>query len=106
MAIDRAAGNVLRLKFAAGLFDQPYANTSRWGARDSPAARELAREAAEQSVVLLINRPVGGQKALPLDRAAVKRIAVIGPNGDQKDNTLGDCERSNGRPQPSCHAVV
>ena len=99
-AIDRAAGNVLRLKFAAGLFDQPHANTSRWGARDSPAARELAREAAEQSVVLLINRPVDGQKALPLDRAAVKRIAVIGPNGDQKDNTLGDCERSNGRPQP------
>ena len=102
-AIDRAAGNVLRLKFAAGLFDRPHANTSRWGARDSPAARELAREAAEQSVVLLINRPVDGQKALPLDRAAVKRIAVIGPNGDQMDNTLGDCERSHGQPQPSCH---
>ena len=65
-AIDRAAGNVLRLKFAARLFDQPLANVSRWSARDSPAAG-VAREAAEQSVVLLINRVVGGQQVLPPD---------------------------------------
>jgi beta-glucosidase len=93
-AIDRAAGNVLRLKFAAGLFDSPMADTSLWAERDSPSARKLAREAAEQGTVLLVNRESrqkrgGGQKILPLG-TEIKKIAVIGPNGDAKDNTLGD----------------
>tara|TARA_B110001452_G_scaffold56973_1_gene44188 strand:+ start:76 stop:2610 length:2535 start_codon:yes stop_codon:yes gene_type:complete len=87
-AIDRAAGNVLRLKFAAGLFDQPLANESLWVERDSAPARQLARLAAEEGAVLLINR----NKTLPLEKKSQKpmRVAVIGPNADQKDNMLGD----------------
>ena len=86
-AIDRAAGNVLRLKFAAGLFDRPLANESLWTERDSAPARQLARLAAEEGAVLLINR-----NTLPLGKKSEKamRLAVIGPNADQKDNTLGD----------------
>jgi beta-glucosidase len=38
----------------------------------------LAREAAEKSIVLLRNEPVGGEPALPLDPAWLSRLAVIG----------------------------
>ena len=70
------------------------------------AARALAREAAEEGIVLLINRPTSAAATgsagsgsgsgsglgltLPLSKRAIKKIAVIGPNGDAKDNTLGD----------------
>ena len=67
------------------------------------AARALAREAAEEGIVLLINRPASAAATgsagsgsgslgltLPLSKRAIKNIAVIGPNGDAKDNTLGD----------------
>ena len=83
---------MLRLKFAAGLFDQPLADTSLWPARDSDTARTLAREAAEEGVIMLINR----NHALPLRKSVSggawvqKKLAVIGPNADEKDNTLGD----------------
>ena len=91
-SIDRAAGNVLRLKFAARLFDTPLANLSLWPARDSPRARALARVAAEEGCVLLINRRrfAKGPPALPLAKTGPLKIAVIGPNADAKDNTLGD----------------
>ena len=55
--LDRAVSNVLRVKFATGLFDRP-ANVSQRTPQelDTPQARALAREAAEQSIVLLINK--------------------------------------------------
>eukprot|EP01051_Picozoa_sp_SAG22_P012601 SAG22_NODE_1326_length_4733_cov_7.209754_3_plen_212_part_00 len=76
-AIDRAAGNVLRMKFAAGLFEKPLADTTLWPARDSPAARALAQAAAEEGTVLLVNRrrqAEGGKPTLPLDRAVATKI--------------------------------
>lgn len=90
-SIDRAAGNVLRLKFAAGLFDAPTTDASLWPERDSAAARTLARRAAEEGVVMLINR----DNTLPLSTSPSsgwprKKLAVLGPNADQKDNMLGD----------------
>ncbi len=42
------------------------------------AHRALAREAATKSVVLLRNEPVGGTPLLPLDEAALRRLAVVG----------------------------
>jgi beta-glucosidase len=48
--------------------------------------QEIALEAARESIVLLKND--GG--LLPLDRARVRRIAVIGPNADDALNQLGD----------------
>lgn len=42
---------------------------------ESPAHRELAREAARQSIVLFKNE----NNALPLNKSALKTIAVIGP---------------------------
>jgi beta-glucosidase len=62
-------------------------------------ARALSRAVAARSMVLLKNDPVGGRPLLPLDRTALRSIAVIGrlaavPN-------LGDHGSSDVRP-PSC----
>ncbi len=45
---------------------------------DSPEHRELAREAARQSIVLFKNE----NNTLPLDKSRIKKIAVIGPMAD------------------------
>lgn len=76
-AIDRAAANVLRVKFLCGMFERPYAdpdNVAR--VTNSPEHRALARQAAEEAMILLKND--GG--VLPFDRARIKTLAVIGPN--------------------------
>ena len=75
-ALDRAAANALRPKFAAGLFDgRAFANASQLGLLDAPAHRALARAAAAEGSVLLKNTP----GLLPLALAGA-RIALIGPN--------------------------
>lgn len=67
--VDTAVARVLRLKFALGLFEQPYASAMR--VHDPQHA--LAVRGAEASLVLLRNE----QATLPLI-APLKRIAVIG----------------------------
>ena len=73
-AIDSAVARVLRVKFALGLFEQPYANedSAAMVAR-STAHRAIAREAAAKSIVLLRNE----HGTLPLASTA-GRIVVIG----------------------------
>lgn len=44
----------------------------------APAHRDLAREAARKSIVLLRNEPVAGQPVLPLDRVGIDRVVVVG----------------------------
>jgi hypothetical protein len=47
--LDRAVSNVLRVKFATGLFDRPANVTMRTPEElDTPAFRQVVREAAEQ----------------------------------------------------------
>lgn len=75
--LDRAAGNALRAKFLLGLFENPYVDENRAVAvTNTPQAQALAAEAARRSIVLLKNQ----NNLLPLDRNAIKSIAVIGPN--------------------------
>ena len=86
--LDEAVARVLRVKFALGLFERPYANVDsaiHWN--DHAAHRGLAREAARQSLVLLQNRG-----ALPL-AARVNRVAVIGT--DATEARLGGYSGSN-----------
>lgn len=75
--IDQSVSRILYQKFQLGLFEDPYVDPER-AARltDTAEDRRLAAEAARRSIVLLKNE----KNTLPLDRAKLKSIAVIGPN--------------------------
>lgn len=78
-AIDSAVARVLRVKFALGLFEQPYGDPERAATvARSEAHRALAREAAAKSVVLLRNE----RARLPLS-STLRRIAVIGTDATE-----------------------
>lgn len=72
--MDSAVARVLRVKFALGLFEQPYVDADSAGrVSRSVSHLALAREAAIKSMVLLRNE----DQQLPLSPRA-RRIAVIG----------------------------
>ncbi len=86
--IDRALHDVLTARFRLGMFDPPdlvpYSRIP-FSEVDSAAHAALALEAAEESIVLLKNTGI-----LPLDRGALKRLAVIGDNADSVRMLLGN----------------
>jgi len=80
--IDLLVGEMLKVKFELGLFDDPFVSPGE--AQEfcgSEENRELALKAALQSITLLENR----NKAVPLDMNALKTIAVIGPNAARQN---------------------
>jgi beta-glucosidase len=82
--LDQAVGRVLALKFKLGLFDHPYVDPEAADAAVLNADRDLARQTAAESLVLLRNEgdmlPFGTQ---------TKKIVVTGPNADNLPNQLG-----------------
>ncbi len=88
--LDESVRNVLRLKFALGLFEHPYADETREAeAMLRPESVTLAQRAAERSFVLLKNSP-GPDNALILPLSnRVQRIALIGPLADDLPSALG-----------------
>ncbi|MRN54341.1 glycoside hydrolase family 3 N-terminal domain-containing protein [Paenibacillus monticola] len=84
--LDRAAARILDMKFTLGLFDQPYVDPERAqqviGKKEH---RDLARQLANESIILLKN----SAGTLPLPKN-IGSIAVIGPNADAPYNQLGD----------------
>jgi beta-glucosidase len=86
--IDTALSHVLEARFQLGLFDPPamvpYARIPITQ-NNSPEHAALALQVARESIVLLKNNGL-----LPLDRAKIKRIAVIGPNARSVPVLLGN----------------
>src|ERR1700736_5322727 len=85
--VDEAVRRVLRVKFALGLFDHPFAD----GAEVTGAVAEhrpLVSRAAEESFVLLQNKPAPEETLLPLAKTT-KRIALIGPLADDASDMVG-----------------
>jgi len=86
--VDEAVRRVLRVKFATGLFEHPYAE----GVEVTAAVtghRPLVRKAAEESFVLLQNDKLAGDAPLlPLSPAS-KRVALIGPLADDAEQMIG-----------------
>jgi beta-glucosidase len=75
--IDRSVRRVLRQKFQAGLFDDPYVDPSyAEKITNSPEHQQLALKAAHEAITLLKNE----NHLLPLDKTKYQHIAVIGPN--------------------------
>ena len=80
--IDERVRDILRVKFAVGLFDHPYVSEEDMARADvlvnGQEHNRTALRASLESLVLLKNNGV-----LPLDAASLKRVAVIGPNADE-----------------------
>lgn len=72
--IDEKVRHVLRAIVGAGFLDGPAARDDI--PLDDPTSEASALEAARRSIVLLKN----AAGLLPLDRAATRRIALVGPN--------------------------
>jgi beta-glucosidase len=84
--LDEAVRRVLAMKFRMGLFENPYADQEQvHTVLDNPAHRDVAREAAEKSFVLLRNE----SGTLPLDQSKISSLAVIGPLADSARDILG-----------------
>jgi beta-glucosidase len=98
-AVDEAVRHVLRVKFALGLFEHPYADEKQEaGTMLQPESVALARTAAERSLVLLKNSPLaGGSPLLPL-ASDLKNVALIGPLADDAAVMLGSWS-AQGRPE-------
>jgi beta-glucosidase len=81
--INKAASDVLSVQFRLGTLDpkglNPYAAITS-SVINSPAHQKLARQAADEQMVLLKN----AANTLPLDASKTKKIAVVGP----LENTL------------------
>jgi beta-glucosidase len=85
--VDEAVRRVLRVKFALGLFEHPYARATEV-TRAVPAHLPLVRRAAEESFVLLKNGTAGGAPVLPFS-SSIKRVALIGPLADNAGEMQG-----------------
>ena len=86
--IDAAVVRLFTARMRLGMFDPPAAvpfNAIPISEVNSAAHRELALEAARESIVLLENR----DNTLPL-KPSVRRIAVVGPTADLLESIEGN----------------
>ncbi|MBD8387688.1 beta-glucosidase BglX [Dysgonomonas sp. BGC7] len=82
--IDNAVRNILRLKYRLGLFEKPYTDLTSERKVYSEAHLRAAKQAAEESFVLLKNQ----NNILPLGNK-VKNVAIIGPLADAPHDQMG-----------------
>jgi beta-glucosidase len=83
--VDEAARRVLRVKMRLGLFDRPDIDPTRVDSVfPSSESRQVAREVARETLVLLQNR----NDVLPVAKG-VRSIAVVGPLADAPHDQLG-----------------
>lgn len=89
--INDAVKRVLRVKFALGLFDNPYKYCNKSEEKQNTLTSEMidfSRESAKKSIVLLKNN----DNILPLTKD-IKSIAIIGYLANSKKNPLGSWEQ-------------
>jgi beta-glucosidase len=75
--LNKAVSRILRAKFLAGLFEDPYVDPDyAEKITNSPEHRALALKAAREAIILLKNQ----DNLLPLAADKIQTLAVIGPN--------------------------
>lgn len=82
--IDQSVSRILRMKFELGLFEHPYVDASKADSRVLGADADLARQAADESQVLLRN----DGDVLPISSSA-KKIVVAGSYADDINSQAG-----------------
>ena len=82
-SIDDAVRNILRLKYRMGLFENPYIVTPQ-NVKYAEEHLKIAKEAVEQSVILLKN----DTQTLPLTNK-IRTVAVVGPMADAPYEQMG-----------------
>lgn len=90
--IDESVRRILTVKFALGLFEQPFADESEsMKIRLNNEHRATALESARNGIVLLKNTAASASSTplLPLEAGKYKRIFVTGINADN-ENIMGD----------------
>lgn len=83
-AIDNAVRNILRLKFRMGLFEHPYVDVPSVPVKYAETHLQAAKEAAEQSVILMKN----DSRTLPFTDK-IRTLLVTGPMADAPYEQLG-----------------
>ena len=87
--IDASVKRLFKIRFQLGMFDPddrvPYAKIPI-SVLEAPAHKAHALKMAQESMVLLKNE----NSLLPLDRTKIKKIAVVGPNADEKSVLLAN----------------
>jgi beta-glucosidase len=86
--IDTAVTRLFTARMRLGMFDPPSAvpfNSIPYSEVDSAAHRELALEAARESIVLLKNR----NGTLPF-KPSIRKLAVVGPTADLLESIEGN----------------
>lgn len=83
--IDRAVIKALRTRLRLGMGEKTEFDSIEYDVIDCPEHNELSLKAAQRSMVLLKNDGM-----LPLDKKALKSIAVIGPNSDSRAALYGN----------------
>ena len=75
--LDASVTRILQAKFRLGLFENPYPAESIDVSSIAHEGKELSRELARRSIVLLENDGI-----LPITDLAAKKVAIIGPHAD------------------------
>ena len=84
--IDRAVTHLMMTRMRLGMFDQHTEfDEIPYEVNDCAEHHSLSLKAAEESMVLLKNDGI-----LPLDKAKLKTVAVIGPNSDSEEILKGN----------------
>jgi beta-glucosidase len=85
--INTAVRRILKKKFELGLFEDPYRYSNAEREKETimkPEFIEASRDVAKRSIVLLKNQ----NQLLPLSKE-IKKLAVIGPLGNNKKELIG-----------------
>lgn len=94
--VDTAVARVLRMKMETGLFEHPYVDVKATQDVRNAGDIAIALQVARESMTLLENK----HNTLPLNKEM--KIAVVGPNANNRYNLLGDYTA----PQPDDHVVT
>ena len=103
--IDIAVKRLFTARFKLGMFDPPATCAYSGITMDVVGCkkhRAQALQTARESIVLLKNT----KNILPLDKKAIKTVAVIGPNANETMSLLGNYHGSPSRPVTPLQAIM